>query len=288
MESEQDTRQFFRKMEEVIRQQQADIIQLQQARDSSQGRLPFKPIKPEFFDGSSKPPIDAWLFQLDQYNASCPMKETSLILFATTLLRDHALQWWRTRLRQEERQGQNPLESWEEFKEIITTQFKQFNSVKIARDKMATLKQTTSVMAYAHRFRQLVNEIPSMTDEDDLVDRFLRGLKLPIRRSVEMHEPETLDKAMRLAERHDNISQHQSNRDTEWKQPFFSQRYNKSPDAMEIDAIGFGKLTDKEREILKQKRCCFYCRKPGHVAQLCPAKGRNKQHPLNSESQQRS
>ena len=66
------------------------------------------------------------------------------------------------------------------------------------------ISQRNSVSKYAESFRSLLLQIPDMAKEEQL-DRFIRGLKLHLRKEVIVKAPTTLDEAIRLAERIDSI-----------------------------------------------------------------------------------
>jgi hypothetical protein len=173
------------------------------------------------------------------------------------------------------------ISSWDEFKALIGAHFKPINSVKAARDKLANHRQTRSVQEYTYRFRQIILEIPSMS-EDEKLDRFTRGLKPQTRNEVELREPSSLDELVRIAERFDSISFQTNQREPE-------RRYVPRPafvrnDPMEIDNIQYKKLSDHEKETLRKNGDCFYCRKHGHRAIDCPEK-KDKTGPKKQRSQ---
>jgi hypothetical protein len=44
---------------------------------------------------------------------------------------------------------------------------------------------------------------------------------------------------------------------------------------MQVDRAKLEKLTEKERERLRKRGACFFCRKDGHMARECPEKKKN-------------
>src|SRR3954452_17514316 len=89
-----------------------------------------------------------------------------------------------------------PLPNWVEFQEQLTQQFRPINANKIARDKLACLRQTGSVRAYNQIFMSTILEIPHI-DEYEKFDRYVRGLKDRIRQEIEIREINTVEEAMR-------------------------------------------------------------------------------------------
>ena len=85
--------------------------------------------------------------------------------------------------------------------------FKPVNAKKIARDKLAALRQTHSVAKYNFEITQLFLEIGDVGDNEKL-DKYVRGLKDKILLEVELAEPTTLKAAMTKAQRVDGITYH--------------------------------------------------------------------------------
>jgi Retrotransposon gag protein/Zinc knuckle len=233
--------------------------------------------KPGLFDGSPTTSVDAWLFQMEQYFKLCPMSAELQINTAAMHFRENAALWWRVELEANGPDNAIMFSSWEKFKSALLMQFKPINSIKAARRQLANLRQNKSVQDYTFRFRQLILEIPGMTDEERL-DRFLSGLKPEILNLVELREPASFADAVRIAETVDQICHRPGDRLVHhgYRQPWINSSLSHSAVPMEIDTIESRRLTDKERESLKQKGSCFHCRQQGHMAQQCPLKGRGR------------
>ena len=102
------------------------------------------------------------------------------------------------------RTGVAPTTNWAEFAIGLRRQFEPVNAVRVARDKLARLRQDKSVQDYTARFRTLVLQVPDMS-EAELMDRFIRGLKPAAQRELELHPPATFDDAVILTERVDAV-----------------------------------------------------------------------------------
>jgi len=282
-------------------QQQIEQLQAQQALQAQQPaqlvvqqhRSVLKPAKPDTFDGSKANRLDAWLFQLGEYFDICGVNQASeRVAYAGSMLRGSASTWWRQQRTRMVAGGIANIQTWEEFCAGIRAQYALVNSIKVARDALAALKQTTSVQAYAQRFRDITLQIPGITEAEQL-DRFVRGLKPRLQKEIAIRDPTTVEEAIRMSERIDVV-------EFSWRQQQFgkaptdnSQRPvpmelgNIDDDAMELGAInrqqqernnrplsnGFDNrnpLTLKEREELRKKKACFKCRQTGHMARSCP------------------
>ena len=97
--------------------------------------------------------------------------------------------------------------TWEEFKTTFRL-WQTVNTVRVARDQIAYLKQLTSVRDYTQRFLDLKVQITSMTEEES-VDKYVRGLKPNIRRDLEQMMARegdmSLEEMIRFADRTDSI-----------------------------------------------------------------------------------
>jgi dUTP pyrophosphatase len=232
--------------------------------------------QPETYDGR-KGSVDLWIFQMQQYLLATGIKnEEQAVYLATNLLRGDAATWWRHHFKKMTNEGE-PLPNWKQFEKLIGKKFKPVNAVKTARDTLARLRQTSSVKAYNATFTSTILEIPNISEEE-VIDKYVRGLKEKVRIEVELREPYDLDEAMRIADRFDTIAfaytpraPFYPNRQQE-QRPVYRKQENLGPAPMEIDTITprFKKLTDEEREKLRRAGACFACRQPGHMANQCP------------------
>lgn len=162
-----------------------------------------KPPKPNTYSAAPRAKVTDFTDQLEQYYALVQVHgDADRINYAAALLRGPAATWWRTlRLITPE----NVPVTWDAWKAALEKQFVSLNPTKVARDRLVTCRQTTSVRDYTHRFNLLVLEIPGMTEEER-VDKCLRGLKPYVRREVEFRDPSDLAQASAMAERLDALS----------------------------------------------------------------------------------
>jgi hypothetical protein len=133
-------------------------------------------------------------------------------------------------------------------------------------------------------------QVPSMQDEE-LLDRFIRGLKTRTRMEVVMREPGSFDEAVKLADRFDSLfspgfgfdRQPRANRIGTNPMSILSRPVNpvSEPTPMEINALRrrVPPLTDAERDRLRKAGGCFRCRQTGHIATNCPFNQSSVQRP---------
>ena len=78
------------------------------------------------------------------------MNRNLTVLYAAILLKDNAMAWWRHHVDLSDRKIVPRKTGWEDFCAAIQLAFEPVNRFKIARDKLAEVKQRGSVQAYAY------------------------------------------------------------------------------------------------------------------------------------------
>jgi hypothetical protein len=178
--------------------------------------------------------------------------------------------------------------------DALKRQFEPVNSEKLARDKLAALRQERSARDYIHQFRTLVLEIPNISPEE-VMDRFTRGLKPNIRKEIELRpssgQPFGFDEACALAERQDALYYRVM-------RPSYASM-TRGPSPMELGAMShrlerrrlpprprlapsrpYGQNRRRtpqpgERNSDSRSGSCFFCHKPGHRIATCPERAKS-------------
>lgn len=227
----------------------------------------------------------SWGFQVNDYldNAGAHLPETQKIVYAASLLRGHAQKWWQYRKIGAKDNSEVMPSTWQQLREELESTYKPINDARLARDKLATLRQTGSVQALIYAFRTLCLRIPDM-NEGEKMDRFLRALKPHIQKELEVKEVTKFEDACLMAERIDRIT-YAGNKGNQRSGNTYrtTERATSAhgPTPMELGALNassrrdgskprYQKLTPEEREELRRTGRCFYCRQPNHRALDCP------------------
>lgn len=160
-----------------------------------------KPQKPELFSGRRDAiAVNTWLYQVEMYlnllqvtNPEIVLNEGVRVSFASTLMKGTAAQWWYMLVQS----GQAPG-NWNEFLAKVRLEFIPQDSVDRARDKLRSLRQKTSVLAYLNEFRNIVMVIPGISPDEKL-DKFVSGLKPDVHFEVRKSRPADFEGAAQVA-----------------------------------------------------------------------------------------
>ena len=252
-----------------------------------------KASKPKVFNGKFGVDPAVWMYYIElYYDITGVTEDNKKIMIAATYLVDRAATWWRNVAENAKASGITPCNgSWSVFKERLIQTFRPVNHVKLARDKIATLKQYSSVAKYNDEFISLCMQIPDMGEADKL-DRYVRGLKYKVKRDVELAEPKTVEEAMNKASRIDSLSFPFQNHSGYGNNGGNNSNYGYTP--MELGAVNgktngvqqsFGKpagtwkqqLSRDEFARRRRENLCLRCGKGGHIARSCSVPPKNKE-----------
>jgi hypothetical protein len=258
----------------------------------SQGSKLKLPIPDKYDSSSQAGAVENFVFKNEQYFLGMGISADKQVYFASGLLSGAAATWWRFTCLAT--QDDESLYDWETFKDQLLARFQVVNSARHARDQLAGLVQNGSVRAYATKMQELALQIPDISEEGELKDRFIRGLKRRTHEAVVMREPGTFDEAVKLADRYmtpygvpltcfpTNLADQlqvlgprpTGSLSLASTNPMPPRTIGAEPVPMEIDTLRRKPtpLTATERSRLMQAGGCFYCRQLGYRIADCPNK----------------
>lgn len=149
--------------------------------------------------------VENFIFDNEQYFLGMHVPDDRRVFFASGLLEGVYKTWWRHACAIAQQSGTlEALFEWDAFRTELLARFTIVNASRHARDKLANLKQEGTVRAYAQKMQELFLRVRGMQD-DELMDRFIRGLKSRTRMEVTMREPQSFDEAVKIADRYDSL-----------------------------------------------------------------------------------
>ncbi|CEG84444.1 hypothetical protein RMATCC62417_18246 [Rhizopus microsporus] len=143
-----------------------------------------------------------------------------------------------------------------------------------ARDKLANARQISSVTDYVDHFQDILLDLPKVSD-DEILDRFVRGLKDNVRIHVLTKEPQSWEEATRYA-----ISYESANKINGVVPTYRQDMENNDPMDLsllvqQLNAIVKPNIQyqhQDRRNIRPNRRSnalCHWCDKPGHFVADC-------------------
>ncbi|GJT71687.1 putative nucleotidyltransferase, ribonuclease H [Tanacetum coccineum] len=154
------------------------------------------------FDGNTLNPegfID-WLVAVEEVFDFKEVPENKRVSLIATKLRGRASAWWQQLKLTRKRVGKPRVTSWRKMKKLLKENFIPHNYQRLMYQRLQNLKQgTKSVEDYTTEFYQLIARNDIQETEDQLVSRYIGGLRVQIMDYVNMFDPITLSDAHQRA-----------------------------------------------------------------------------------------
>ncbi|XP_077217959.1 uncharacterized protein LOC143852459 [Tasmannia lanceolata] len=145
--------------------------------------------------------LQNFLFDMEQFFRAMRLDEDAKVITASIwqYLSDDAKLWWQTRYEDIEA-GRCTINSWEDLKRELKTQFMLENVEFLARKNLRRLQQTGTIRDYVKQFSALMLDIKSMSEQNKLF-QFLEGLKPWAQTELQRRGVQNLVEAMTAAEK---------------------------------------------------------------------------------------
>ncbi|KAJ0540763.1 putative nucleotidyltransferase, Ribonuclease H [Helianthus annuus] len=154
------------------------------------------------FDGSSLNPegfID-WLATVEEVFEYKEVPENKRVALIATRLRGRASAWWQQLKLTRNRLGKSRIVTWAKMKKCLRSNFLPHNFQRLMYQRLQNLKQgAKSVDDYTTEFYQLIARNDIQEPEEQLVSRYIGGLRVQIMESVNLFDPLTIPEAHQRA-----------------------------------------------------------------------------------------
>jgi len=162
--------------------------------------MQLKPKQLEKYNGKRDfQTIDNWIALVDSYFALTGVEPPAIYHYLNTIFSSDTATWFRFHYRTV---GASTV-TWDAVKAGVLSYFVPPNHTRWLRDEWAYLRQTSIVTDYYTQLTQLAMQI-GRVDETNFLDKFIRGLKSKTRIEVELHDPQSLQEAIRLTDHYNS------------------------------------------------------------------------------------
>ena len=167
----------------------------------STGTQPFataawKPKEPPCFFGRSTEDAHTWVSLVRNYLTFMSGSDSQQVAYTVTLFRDAAHEWYISY----ERRNRGPPRDWAGLVAALLDRFGSNIRSQEAQSQLMSISQgSRAVRDYASQFETLLGRLDSY-DEGLMLNQFIWGLQPDLARSVSLHYPNTIAKAVTLAE----------------------------------------------------------------------------------------
>ncbi|XP_022032214.1 uncharacterized protein LOC110933292 [Helianthus annuus] len=154
------------------------------------------------FDGASLNPegfID-WLATVEEVFEYKEVPENKRVALIATRLRGRASAWWQQLKLTRNRLGKSRIVTWAKMKKCLRSNFLPHNFQRLMYQRLQNLKRwAKSVDDYTTKFYQLISRNDIQEPEEQLVSRYIGGLRVQIMESVNLFDPLTIPEAHQRA-----------------------------------------------------------------------------------------
>ncbi|XP_013589115.1 uncharacterized protein LOC125588388 [Brassica napus] len=155
---------------------------------------------PEFNGGSQPEDLLDWFVTVDEIIEFKDVPEQKKVPLVTTRFRGHAAAWWSQLKLSRTRRGKDKITSWDKLKKHMRKIFIPYSFERLLFQKFHNIRQgSRSVEDYAKEFYQMLTRIDVHDSEDQLVARFIAGLRPQLQNMLQQFDPSSVSEARQRA-----------------------------------------------------------------------------------------
>ena len=148
------------------------------------------PTQPTF-SGKPAENVSQWLYTMEQNLNLAKVADNDKPTYASTYLRDVALQYY-------QQISRGTILTWDLFKTSLKNQFQPSNYNELLLDRIDKLQQTGTVNEYIQQFMYLINQTENVS-EASKIHMFRKGLPTATSAEIRYKKPATLQNACNMA-----------------------------------------------------------------------------------------
>ncbi|KAG5514363.1 hypothetical protein RHGRI_035689 [Rhododendron griersonianum] len=213
-----------------------------------------------------------WTAALEAFFDWKDLSDERKVQFVATKLKGHALIWWQQYQRSRVRKGVPKVSTWTEMKLKLDEQFLPLDYAQNLYQKLHQLNQQSdqSVADYTEQFYQFLSRLNLCESDEQLVARYVSGLKSELKGELIMLSLSSLEEAYQMALKAEKKLKWDS-----YKKPESSKGKKDMVEkvgAQTSERPNPQKGEDKDRGKGVPKSECFRCGEAGHRSYECPKK----------------
>jgi hypothetical protein len=154
---------------------------------------------PEFSDGLDPNDFTDWLNHVQRIFEYHEITDHKKVKIVGIKLKGRASAWWEQIQTQRVRFGKKKVQDWSKMKKKLQKQFLPFNYRQTLYKNLHNLRQVRSVDDYTEKFYELMARVNLQEDEEQIVARYISGLKPPIQDTLSLLVIVTISEAYNRA-----------------------------------------------------------------------------------------
>ncbi|XP_022575815.1 uncharacterized protein LOC111215881 [Brassica napus] len=153
------------------------------------------------FNGSLKPDeLLDWISSVEELLTFKQVPDVMRVPLVATRFKGRASAWWQQVKEQRGRAGKERVNSWDKLKRLLRKAFLPYNYTRTMYNQLQNLRQgSKTVDEYASEFFTLLARNTLLETQDQLVSRFIGGLRLQIQNHLLLFNPNSVSEAHQRA-----------------------------------------------------------------------------------------
>ncbi|XP_056847412.1 uncharacterized protein LOC108830965 [Raphanus sativus] len=236
----------------------------------------FKLEIPEFNGSTAPEELLDWFVTVEEILEFKEVPLDRCVPLVAIRFRDRAAAWWLQSKTTRARLGKSKILTWDKLKKEMRKNFLPYNYEQLMFQKLQNLRQgSRTVDEYATEFFKIMNRVEIRDTEQQLVMRFVGGLRQQIQATLNLFRPQTVSEAHQQAitveaQTRSNYQPWSGNRQS--RQNTTTSAVPSSSDNSTAKTEATNTPSDAQRQQRPGGVRCFSCCELGHRVSSCPTR----------------